>query len=125
LRKSNRNILETDKTDVTDPLSAPDRPSSSSSASTHDSTYTDPDPQYIHDPVYFLDDGDIILRAGKTLFRVHLERLKSVKGFFEELFSLPQPDDAERVYGVICCDVLELMSPNDVRYIVGFIYKDL
>ncbi|RDB17623.1 hypothetical protein Hypma_001062 [Hypsizygus marmoreus] len=74
---------------------------------------------------YYFDDGDIILRvAGTTMFRVHRDKLHPLGGVFEDMFSLPQPEDAEKIDGVPFCDVL-LVSPKIMSYLMGYIYGDI
>jgi len=43
-------------------------------------------------PPLSFDDGDVILRAGDTEFKVHTWLLRLSSPFFETMFSLPQPD---------------------------------
>jgi hypothetical protein len=77
-----------------------------------------------HDSKYYFEDGDIILRVSNTLFRVHREKLRAVKGLFEELFSLQQPADGEKIYGVPCCEI-SLVSATDMHFALGYIYEDV
>lgn len=47
------------------------------------------------------DDGDVVLRAGDTDFRVHSFMLRQASPFFRTLFSLPQPSNSSREERVI------------------------
>ncbi|KAF5385862.1 hypothetical protein D9615_002356 [Tricholomella constricta] len=79
---------------------------------------------YRRDPIYYFDDGDIIVQAETTLFRVHAGNLVKLGGIFEELLSLPQPtgtDDAGYIDGVPVCPLFGT-APRDVRYLMAYAY---
>lgn len=50
------------------------------------------------DDLWFVD-GTVVLQAEKTLFRVYFGILIKYSSFFESLFTLPQPPDAETYDG--------------------------
>ncbi|KAF9508670.1 hypothetical protein BS47DRAFT_1415667 [Hydnum rufescens UP504] len=50
------------------------------------------------------NDGDVILRAGNTDFKVHIWLLRLSSPFFESMFSLPQPNPGKSEIPVIPMD---------------------
>lgn len=89
---------------------------------------------YLHDlpqctrlvrhPEFWFSDGSLVLRAGSTLFRIHVSQLCRKSVFFRDMFSLPQPLPADQEKEMIDdCPVLDLHdSPQDVAYLVKVIY---
>lgn len=84
-----------------------------------------PPPVYTFDEKYNFEDGDIILRVASTLFRIHTSRLEDVEGLFGQLLSLPQPEDGEKIEGVMVCDLYDLVTPSEFHYLLAVIYGDM
>jgi len=70
----------------------------------------------LSDPLSY-DDGDVILRAGNTDFRVHIWLLSRASPFFKTMFSLPQ-SGLERQIPVV--PIHE--NPTTVDFILRCIY---
>lgn len=47
----------------------------------------------------WFEDGNVVLQAEKMLFRVYVGMLSRYSNFFKDLFSLPQPAEAEKYEG--------------------------
>lgn len=62
-------------------------------------------------------DGNVVLLAGDTLFRVDSGTLTEHSPFFKSLFTLPQPEDAEKFDG---CPLVTLVGDRaeDVRILL-------
>ena len=71
-------------------------------------------PDLRHCEDLWFNDGTIVLQAGNTLFRVYSGILARHSPFFENLFTLPQPQDAETYEG---CPLVQLVgdSAEDVH----------
>ena len=80
---------------------------------------------YNPDSKYFLNDGDIILKVAETLFKVHREKLRSLGGVFEHLFELPQPESGETIGSVPFCDLFDLATEKELRFLLEFAYENL
>lgn len=78
---------------------------------------------YSRHPEFWLDDGNIILVADRSVaFRVHRSVLARKSGVFHDMFSFPQPD----AYPERSCPVLHLPdSPEDLSYFLDAIYNGL
>ncbi len=71
------------------------------------------------DATVWYEDGNIVLIAGSTGFRLYKGILASVSPVFKDMFSLAKPDDssaAETVTVEGCCVVRVTDSPSDLRY---------
>ncbi|KAJ7142756.1 hypothetical protein C8R44DRAFT_974329 [Mycena epipterygia] len=67
-------------------------------------------------PDIWFDDGTIVLRAGRTLFRVFRGILAAQSPIFRDTFAIPQPPTQE-MYDA--CAVLEIQdSPKDLRMLL-------
>ncbi|KIP08880.1 hypothetical protein PHLGIDRAFT_68636, partial [Phlebiopsis gigantea 11061_1 CR5-6] len=67
-------------------------------------------------------DGTIVLQAENVLFRVYPGLLSKHSQFFEQLFSLPQPSDAEQYDG---CPLIKLAgdAAEDMRNFLLMIHE--
>lgn len=67
-------------------------------------------------------DGTIVLQAENILFRVYSGLLSKHSQFFEQLFSLPQPTDAEKYDG---CPLIKLAgdAADDTRNFLLMIHE--
>ncbi|KAJ7678136.1 hypothetical protein DFH06DRAFT_1422696 [Mycena polygramma] len=67
------------------------------------------------------DDGNVVLQAESTQFRVHWSVLSKNSAFFQEMRTLPQPPDQPTVEG---CPVVTLHdSVLDVQYLLEALYN--
>lgn len=48
-------------------------------------------------PGCWFEDGDILLQAEDTLFRVHIDSLRKASAVFDDMFSLPQPEVSQKL----------------------------
>ncbi|KAF9034379.1 hypothetical protein BJ165DRAFT_1513510 [Panaeolus papilionaceus] len=69
----------------------------------------------------WMDDGNIVLQAGQTQFRVHKSMISRSSSVFKDMFSFPQPaDSSSEVEG---CPVVHLHdSDDDVACLLSAIY---
>ena len=71
---------------------------------------------------WFLD-GNIVILAGKAIFKVHRGQLERHSDVFNGLFSIPQPTGQELIDD---CVYMELPDdPSDVFYFLGALYDGL
>ena len=69
----------------------------------------------------WLDDGNIVVVAEAIGFRVYRGVLKNVSEVFRDMFSLPQPPDAEKWED---CPVVHLSDTvTDLRHILSVLFK--
>ncbi|KAJ3558799.1 hypothetical protein NM688_g714 [Phlebia brevispora] len=72
-----------------------------------------------HDSLWF-EDGNVVLQAENTLFRVHQSMLSRNSEVFDGMFSVPRPDDTEQLEGIpvvkLYDDPYELADFLDVLY---------
>ncbi|TFK22109.1 hypothetical protein FA15DRAFT_681809 [Coprinopsis marcescibilis] len=61
-------------------------------------------------PEYYFSDGSIVLRLGKTLFKIHQSILGRHSDIFAGMWDMPQPDGEELVDG---CPVVDLQDDVD------------
>ncbi|CAL1715654.1 unnamed protein product [Somion occarium] len=68
-------------------------------------------------------DGNIVLICNNVAFKVHQGQLERHSQIFEDLFTVPQPDDEELLEG---CPWVELHdTPSDVLYLLRALYDGL
>lgn len=76
----------------------------------------------IRSDFWFLD-GNIIIVAGKAIFKVHRGQLERHSDIFSGLFSIPQPQDQALFDD---CVYMELHDdPSDVFYFLSALYDGL
>ncbi|CAL1717257.1 unnamed protein product [Somion occarium] len=90
------------------------------------------DPQSIHStlnaseslkphPEYYFPDGNIVLLAGSSAFRVHSFILARRSDLFRDLFDIPQPQDDE--YSYDGCTVVHLSdSAKEIDFLLFMMY---
>ncbi|KAF9457883.1 hypothetical protein BDZ94DRAFT_1325912 [Collybia nuda] len=71
---------------------------------------------------WFLD-GNIVIVAGDAAFKVHRGQLERHSEVFNDLFSVPQPEDAERLDGCLWVELYD--RPSDVFYFLSALYDGL
>jgi hypothetical protein len=59
---------------------------------------------------FWFHDGSIVLQVQATLFRVHQSFLATHSEIFSDLFTVPQPDLPEAIYG---CPIVRLSDSSD------------
>ncbi|KAF8216748.1 hypothetical protein K438DRAFT_1953652 [Mycena galopus ATCC 62051] len=65
-------------------------------------------------------DGNVVLQAGTTQFRVHWSVLALHSSVFRDMQGLPQPTDQPTIDG---CPIVELSdNPDDVEYLLKALY---
>ncbi|KAJ6519038.1 hypothetical protein C8R45DRAFT_918130 [Mycena sanguinolenta] len=68
----------------------------------------------------WIDDGNVILQAKDTQFRVHWSSLARHSAIFHDMRALPQPPEEPKVDG---CPVVHLPDdPTDVEYLLNALY---
>ena len=95
------------------------------SALLHDVNATQRDSTIVlqKDAHVYLDDGNIVLVAGMTCFRVHRSLLAKYSPIFRDMFSLPQPEDQEMYDGVPMVELQD--DPDILRALLRVIYEPL
>ncbi|TFK47038.1 hypothetical protein OE88DRAFT_850946 [Heliocybe sulcata] len=71
----------------------------------------------------WLSDGNIMLIAGSTRFKVHRSQLERHSEVFRDMFALPQPSCQETVDG--CLPVVLYDSPADLFFLLRALYDGL
>ncbi|OBZ74467.1 hypothetical protein A0H81_05116 [Grifola frondosa] len=67
-------------------------------------------------------DGNVVLIAGNVTFRVHKSLLAQHSQVFSDIFTVPQPPDAEIMDG---CPVVTVSdSPQDFKHLLVLIFKN-
>ncbi|KAI5896308.1 uncharacterized protein SCHCODRAFT_02532055 [Schizophyllum commune H4-8] len=80
------------------------------------------DPAIVRSDALWFDDGNLVLQAGRTQFRVHKSILATRSIFFSDMKNLPQPLGAEEAL-VDGCPVVELSDDTEaVQYMLECIY---
>ena len=74
----------------------------------------------IHSTFWF-KDGSVVLIASKSAgFKVHMSVLSRHSSVFDDLFSVPQPEEAERVEN---CPVVHVPDePEDMAHLLFALY---
>ena len=68
----------------------------------------------------WLEDGNVVLVAGKTAFRVLRSVLSKHSSVFEDMFMIPQPPDAETFEG---CPAIQLQdADHDVEVVLRALF---
>jgi len=71
-------------------------------------------------PDFWFPDGSITLIAGNFEFRVHQGILAMQSEVFKDIFSIPQPEDAEQIDG---CPIVHLSDPPaDIAEVLSILY---
>lgn len=72
---------------------------------------------------FWFSDGNTVIVAGRTAFKVHRGQLERHSEVFSDLFSLPQPADQELIDGVPCVTLHD--EPDDVLHLLRALYDGL
>ncbi|TFY71423.1 hypothetical protein EVG20_g1589 [Dentipellis fragilis] len=72
---------------------------------------------------YWFNDGNIVLVAGSSLFKVHRGQLERHSEVFRDLFSIPQPKVQDSVHGAACIQLYD--NPSDVFYLLKALYDGM
>ncbi|CAA7266029.1 unnamed protein product [Cyclocybe aegerita] len=74
---------------------------------------------------FWFDDGNIVLQAESTQFKLHRSVLASQSPVFRDIFSIPQPTDSNEAT-VDGCPVVHLQdSEEDIENLCGLLYDTL
>lgn len=74
-----------------------------------------------HCTQWWFDDGNVVLIAEDTLFRVHRGVLSHNSVVFKDMFLIPQPEEFEQMEG---CPVVHLCdSQRDLGVLLGALYE--
>lgn len=96
--------------------------SEQSTLPTSDETTLKEEDSAIHPhPEMSFDDGNIMIVAEKTSYRVHRSVLSRKSALFKDLLSLPQPDSEEMLDGLPIVRLLD--SADDVTVLLDAIYN--
>lgn len=75
---------------------------------------------YQRHPDLWFDDGSVVLKVQKTMFKVHRTLLSSHSIVFADMFSVPQPAARDQIEGCPVVDVPD--AANDFTYLLTAIY---
>ncbi|PPQ74638.1 hypothetical protein CVT24_004232, partial [Panaeolus cyanescens] len=75
-----------------------------------------------HTWAIWMNDGNIILQAGQTQFKVYKEILSRSSCIFRDIFSLPQPHSDESMDSDDCPIVVVHDSPEDMGHLLSAIF---
>ena len=67
------------------------------------------------------EDGNIVIIAANTAFKVHRSVMSRKSALFKDLLSLPQPDTEEKFEGLPVVRLLD--PPDDIRMLLDAIYN--
>ncbi|KAJ3558802.1 hypothetical protein NM688_g713 [Phlebia brevispora] len=83
---------------------------------------TDPEPSELnrHETLWF-EDGNVIVQAGDTIFRVYRGLLCQYSDVFKDLFKLPQPADAETMDGLPLVQLSD--SPVELAHLLDALHN--
>jgi hypothetical protein len=74
--------------------------------------------------MYWFEDGNIVLQAEETLFRVHQSVLSRHSSIFKDTFAMPQPPSQENKY-TEGCPVLPLSdTAEDINNLLSLLYDN-
>jgi len=75
---------------------------------------------------FWFDDGNVILQAENTQFRVHRSLMSLHSNVFKDMFSMPQPTDTMTMRSVDGCPVITLFDKaSDLEYILSIFYENI
>ncbi|CAA7258930.1 unnamed protein product [Cyclocybe aegerita] len=75
---------------------------------------------------YWFDDGNVVLRAEGTLFRVHCSMMAHQSKVFKDMFGMPQPQEQTQDVMVEDCPVITLGDTGeDVEHILAVFYDNI
>jgi len=74
---------------------------------------------------YWFDDGNVVLQAENTQFRVHRSMLSRHSHVLKDMFEIPQPENTEG-HIIEGCPVVHLYdSSQDVEIVISIFYDNL
>jgi hypothetical protein len=74
--------------------------------------------------MYWFEDGNIVLQAEETLFRVHQSVLSLHSSIFKDTFAMPQPPSQENKH-VAGCPVIPLSdTAEDITNLISLLYDN-
>jgi len=75
---------------------------------------------------FWFDDGNVILQAENTQFRVHRSLLSMHSNIFKDIFSVPQPTDTTTTLNVDGCPVITLSDKaDDLEHVLSIFYETI
>ena len=120
------NVQEVEASEVAEQAVAPMKDDEGSSSPhvevTTDNVLVEQKPEVlVRNEELSFDDGNLILVAENTTFRVHRSILSRKSALFKDLLSLPQPDSEEKIEGLPVVRLLE--SVADAAMLVDAMYN--
>lgn len=74
----------------------------------------------------WFDDGNVILQAENTQFRVHRSLLSLQSNVFKDMFSMPQPMDTATTLNVDRCPIITLSDKaSDLEHVLSIFYENI
>ena len=75
---------------------------------------------------FWFDDGNVILQAENTQFRVHRSLLSLHSNVFKDMFSMPQPTDTTTAPNADGCPVITIFDKaSDLEYVLSIFYENI
>ncbi|KIM44191.1 hypothetical protein M413DRAFT_443222 [Hebeloma cylindrosporum] len=91
-----------------------------------DDAQEDAETQPLQRSRFWFDDGNVILQAENTQFRVHRSVLSLHSNVFKDMFSVPQPTDPTTMSIADGCPVITLSDKaSDLEYVLSVFYENI
>ncbi|KAJ3502902.1 hypothetical protein NLJ89_g8682 [Agrocybe chaxingu] len=74
---------------------------------------------------YWFDDGNVVLQAENTQFRVHRSMMAHHSKVFKDMFGMPQPEQAQDAMVDGCPVVILGDEPRDVELVLAVFYDNV
>jgi hypothetical protein len=91
-----------------------------------DDVQEDTETQPLQRSRFWFDDGNVILQAENTQFRVHRSLLSLHSNVFKDMFSMPQPMDTATTLNVEGCPIITLSDKaSDLEHVLSIFYENV
>lgn len=91
-----------------------------------DDIQEDAENQLLQRSRFWFDDGNVILQAENTQFRVHRSLLSMQSSVFKDMFSMPQPMDTATTLNVDRCPIITLSDKaSDLEHVLSIFYENI
>ena len=91
-----------------------------------DDIQEDAENQLLQRSRFWFDDGNVILQAENTQFRVHRSLLSLQSSVFKDMFSMPQPMDTATTLNVDGCPIITLSDKaSDLEHVLSIFYENI
>jgi hypothetical protein len=99
-----------------------DAPSSKRQRTDDSASRSGKEGELVNSTELWFDDGNVVLRAESTCFKVHRSVLASHSPVFKDMFDMPKPEGEEKKL-LSACPVVQLYdSSEDIHCLLKFFY---